>query len=136
MAGGTHLVRDDTWVSAPGLTPAGGGSVPSLGHHVAHSVTEPVLSIWMLHGGGRSASPWLAPTGELMVPPDAVNVDLASRWDRPFIAVVGLDCGLQRVTQMHNLVMECDLHTQVDALVFCPEVTPVSTDPASSPASG
>jgi hypothetical protein len=135
MAGSTHLMKDDTGVSAPGITPAGGGSVPSVGHHVAHGITAPVLSIWMLHGGGRSASPWLAPTGELSVPPDTVNADLASRWDRPCIAVVGGDCGRQRVAQMHNLVLECDLHTQVDAVVFCPEVTPVSTDQGGSPAS-
>ena len=136
MAGSTHLMKDDTRMSAPGLTPAGGGSVRSAGHHVAHSITEGVLAIWMLHGGGRSASPWLAPTGELIVPPGTVNADLASRWDRSCIAVVRHDCGQQRVAQMHNLVLECDLHTQVDAVVFCPQVTPISPDQAESPASG
>ena len=33
--------------------------------------------------------------------------------------------GPTRITQMHDLVLECDLREQVDAIVFVPKVTPL-----------
>ncbi|HJR25885.1 MAG TPA: hypothetical protein VJ804_10445 [Acidimicrobiales bacterium] len=125
MAGSTHLMKDDRRVSAPGMTPAGGGSVPSIGHHVAHTRGAPVLSIWQLHGGGHSASPWLAPTGELVVPEDTINASLAKRWSQPCLALVAPSGPRLRVAQMNNLVLECALDDQADAIIFHPEVTPV-----------
>ena len=67
MAGSLHLMKDDDQVTAPdvGVGP-GGDSDRSIGHHVAHELTdEPVLSIWLLHGTGTSANPWLPPRGRL-----------------------------------------------------------------------
>ena len=127
MGGSTHLMKDDRLVDAPGMMTAGGGRTESVGHHVTAAVAGSVLSIWLLHGGGRTANPWLAASGgQIEVPPDTVNADLAARWQRPCVATVSRRTGQQRVAQMHNLVLTCDLAAQADAVVFCPTVTPVA----------
>ena len=129
MGGSTHLMKDDRLVDAPGMMTAGGGRTDSIGHHLTAVVGGSVLSIWLLHGSGRTANPWLAASGgQIEVPPDTVNAALADRWQQPCIAVVSRNAGQQRVAQMHNLVLTCDLASQVDAVVFCPTVTPTRID--------
>lgn len=128
MAGSTHLAKDDATLSAPGLTPAGGAAVPSIGHFVAHELTDrPVLAMWLLHGAGRTASPYLPPPGELVAGHDTINAALGSRWDRPCLLRVSEDTQPRTVAGMHNLTMTCRPTDQVDAIVFCPTVTPVRT---------
>jgi hypothetical protein len=86
----------------------------------------PVLSAWLLHGGGRSANPWLPPPGTLDVAAGTVNAELAARWSRPCLALPTDTTDRAEVAQMHNLVMTCRLADEVDEVVFCPQVTPVT----------
>jgi len=116
MAGSTHLMKRDVDASASG---PGGGLEHSLGHHVAR--THRVLSIWMLNGSGRSSGPWVS---DLRPRPGTLNAALAERYDEPVLVIPESD-GPTAVTQMHNLVLECDLREQVDAIVFVPNVTPL-----------
>ena len=133
MGGSTHLMKDDRLVDAPGMMTAGGGRTESIGHHLTSAVGGSVVSIWLLHGGGRTANPWLAASGgQIEVPPDTVNAALADRWQQPCLAAVSPSAGEQRVAQMHNLVLTCDLASQVDAIVFCPTVTPARVDDSDS----
>lgn len=126
LAGSLHLMKDDDLLDAPAMMPGGGGKEPSLGHYLSHQLgPDRVLSIWLLHGGGHTASPYLAPSGQLVVPNDTVNADLARRWSTPCLARVGPDREPVGVAQMNNLVMTCRLGDQVDAVVFCPEVTAI-----------
>lgn len=127
MAGSTHLLKDDRLVDAPGAVGPGGGVVPSIGHHVAQELVDgPVLAIWLLHGSGTSANPWLPPPGRLRPARGTVDGDLARRLRHPALLPVDrAPTGRRRVTQMHNLVLACELRTQVDAVVFVPEVTPI-----------
>lgn len=116
MAGSTHLLKHDIDASPAG---PGGGAVPSIGHHVAE--TRSVFSIWMLNGSGRTSSPWVS---ELQPQPGTLNAELAMRYDEPVLVLPESDTSM-RITQMHNIVLECNLHEQVDAIVFVPEVTPL-----------
>ena len=129
MAGSTHLLKDDDTCDAPGATGPGGDTEPSIGHFVTHELVDgpdDVLSIWMLHGRGRTANPWLPPPGDLRAAPGTVDAELARDHAEPVVVVVDPDDRARRtVTQMHNLVMTCALGEQVDALVFLPEVTPL-----------
>lgn len=128
MAGSTHLMKDDGGVDTPGVGAGPGGDTEhSIGHHVAHELTDaPVLSIWMLHGSGTTANPWLPPPGRLAPAPGTVDAELAGRWQQPCLTLVTGDVEQRRVTQMHNQVMSCRLADQVDAIVFVPRVTPIS----------
>lgn len=123
MAGSLHLMKDDTGVDAPGVTPAGGGLTPSIGHHVAHNLADgPVLSLWLLHGSGPTASPYLQPP---TLQPAAGTLDeaLLSQWNRPCLMVVDGDSEAC-VTQMHNQPVACHpLAEQVDGIVFTPTVS-------------
>jgi erythromycin esterase-like protein len=126
MAGSLHLMKDDTLVDAPVVAGPGGETETSIGHHVANELTDgPVLAVWLLHGRGRSANPWLPPPGELTPATGTLDRDLAERFDRPQLVVVAGDEERRRVTQMHNMVMSCRLVDQVDAIVFAPKVTPI-----------
>ena len=116
MAGSTHLMKRDVEAMPSG---PGGGIVHSIGHHVAS--THTVLSIWMLTGEGKTSSPWAS---ELRPQPGTLNEELARRYDEP-VLVLPETHGATRLTQMHNLVLECDLREQVDAIVFVPHVTPL-----------
>jgi erythromycin esterase-like protein len=126
MAGSLHLMKDDDRVQAPGVIGPGGDTDASVGHHVVHELGEgPVLSIWLLHGRGTSANPWLTAPGELSPQPGTLDAEFAQRWDRPCLVRVDDDDAERRVTQMHNQVMTCRLSEQVDAVVFAPEVSPI-----------
>ena len=137
MAGSTHLLKDDDTCDAPGATGPGGDTDPSIGHFLVHELLDgpdDVLSIWMLHGRGRSANPWLPPPGELVAAEGTVDAELAAQHDQPHLVVIDRrDTERRRVTQMHNLVLTCALAEQVDALVFVPEVSPLRT-PVDRPA--
>jgi hypothetical protein len=128
MAGSLHLMKNDDRVEAPGVTGPGGDTDYSIGHYVTNVLARgPVLSIWLLHGRGRSANPWLPSPGELTPGDETFDAELLERWDRPCLLVVGDDRAERRITQMHNAVMRCRLGDQVDAIVFAPEVTPLRT---------
>jgi hypothetical protein len=127
LAGSTHLAKDDDGIDAPAVTGPGGGSERSIGHHVAHQLTTaPVLSIWCLHGEGRSANPYLPAPGALQPALGTLNAELLEQGDEPcFMRVDAEDTRERSVTQMHNAVLTCRLAAQVDAIVFVPHVTPL-----------
>ena len=87
MAGSTHLMKNDATVDTPGVGAGPGGDTDdSIGHHVAnHLVDGPVLSIWLLHGTGTSANPWLPPPGKLQPASKTIDADLAKRHDEPVL---------------------------------------------------
>lgn len=127
MAAALHLLKDDDAVSAPGAGAGPGGDTEhSIGHHVAHALTdEPVLSFWLLHGEGESANPWLPPPARLRPAPGTVDDDLLARSAGPCLVRVADDRERRTVTQMHNLVLHCRFAEQVDAIVFTPQVSPL-----------
>lgn len=126
-----HLLKDDDEVRAPGVGAGpGSGEVPSLGHFVTHHLAQPpVLSIWLLHGRGRTANPWIPPPGELRPRRDTFDGALAHRYSSPQLVPVSGDSKRRRVTQMHNLILTCRLSEQVDAIVFAPYVRPPTSRP-------
>jgi len=127
MAGSTHLLKDDDDADAPGVGAGPGGDTEhSIGHRVARDLTdEPILALWLLHGDGASANPWLPPPGRLHPAPGTVDEQLLATHEQPCIVPAPRDGARRSVTQMHNLVLECDLSRQVDAIVFAPHVTPL-----------
>lgn len=126
MAGGAHLAKDNGRLHTRGPMSAGGGRAATIGHHVCHVLTdEPVLSIWLLYGGGRSASPWV-PGGDLGVPPGTLNAELRQSSREPALVKVGKGAGTHTFISFGPIT--CDLAEQVDAFVFVPEVTPVRED--------
>jgi hypothetical protein len=86
-------MKDDRLVEAPGVGAGpGGGTEPSIGHLVTHTLLDgpdDVLAIWMLHGRGTSANPWLPPPGALVAAPCTLDAALAERHDRPQVVIVG-----------------------------------------------
>ncbi|MCB1001776.1 MAG: erythromycin esterase family protein [Acidimicrobiales bacterium] len=129
LAAAQHLLKDDTTVSAAGVGAGpGGGTVPSIGHHVAHELSPdvPVLSVWFLHGSGTSANPWLPPPGRLEPVSGTVDAELLARVRRPCLVPVFDDHQQRTVTAMHNHILRCRFSEQVDAIVFAPEVSPIS----------
>lgn len=128
-----HLLRNDDLVETPGVGAGpGGGAVHSVGHHVTHDVAVgPVLSIWILHGRGRSANPWLLPPGRLTPAPGTVDAELSESLTSPAFVDVAGDRTVRTVTQMHNLVLRCRLADQVDGLVFVPRVHPLGEGPVN-----
>lgn len=127
MAGSTHLMKDDDLVRASGVGAGpGGGTVRSIGHHVAHELAAgPVLSIWLLHGEGTSANPWLPPPGRLAPQAGTFDAELLARVGEPCLVRVDSDHHRRSVTQMHNLVLQCRFAEQADAIVFAPAVNPL-----------
>ena len=126
VAGSTHLAKDDDGIDALGVT-GPGGSERSIGHRVVHQLTDaPVLSIWCLHGEGRSANPYLPAPGALQPAPGTLNAEMLEQVDAPcFMRVAADDKRVRSATQMHNAVLRCRLAAQVDAIVFVPHVTPL-----------
>ena len=125
LAGSTHLLKDDLDAHAPnpGGAGPGGGTGRSVGHRVAHELADgPVLSFWFLHGRGRSANPW---NPDLVPQPGTMDARLLADAPEPVVVPIPADAGRGRITQMHNLVLECDLGRQVDAVVFAPRVSPL-----------
>lgn len=127
LAAVQHLLKDDFGVSQPGVGAGpGGGTVRSIGHHVAHELTDaPVLSVWFLHGEGTSANPWLPPPGQIRPQAGTFDAELLARVGRACLVRVGDDNHRRSVTSMHNQVLHCRFAEQVDAIVFTPEVTPI-----------
>jgi len=133
IAAAQHLLKDDDRVHPrAGTSGPGGGIVHSIGHHVAHELTDrPVLSFWLLHGEGTSANPWIPPPGRLA--PQAGTFDaelLARRPNAPCLLRVADDHHRRAVTAMHNTVLQCRFADQVDAVVFAPSVSPLVARPA------
>jgi erythromycin esterase-like protein len=129
MAGSLHLMKDDALVVAPGVGAGpGGGTEHSIGHVVCQELSDgAVASFWMLHGRGRSAGPYLPDQQELAAAKGTVDATLAAALPAPsLVPVAPTMTGKTGVTQMHNLVMTVNLAAQVDALVFVPEVRPLS----------
>ena len=127
MAGSTHLAKDDDRIETPGVGAGpGGNTTRSIGHHVAHELTDgPVLSIWLLLGEGTSANAYLPPPGRLESAAGTFNAELLARVGQPCLVPVGDDHHRRSITQMHNQVLHCRLDEQVDAIVFAPSVTPL-----------
>ncbi len=122
-----HLHQDDDALRAPGVGAGPGGDTErSIGHHVAHELTDqPVLSFWFLHGEGTSANPWLPPSARLEPAAGTFDAELLARVGRPCLVPVGDDRHRRSVTGMHNTVLHCRLAEQVDAIVFAPAVSPL-----------
>lgn len=129
LAAAQHLLKNDTTVSQTGVGAGpGGGSVPSIGHYVAHELSPdlPVLSFWLLHGRGTTANPWLPPPGRLEPVAGTFDAELLERVRRPCLVPVHEDHQPRIVTAMHNQALQCRFSEQVDAIVFVPEVSPIS----------
>lgn len=129
LAAAQHLLKDDDAVcSAVGEAGPGGDSARSIGHHVTHERTpdQPVLSLWILHGRGHSANPWIPAPGALAPQRGTVDAALLRRVGRPCLLPVRAERRARKVTAMHNQVLECRLADQVDAILFVPTVTPLS----------
>lgn len=127
MAGGAHLAKDDAGLRTVNPANAGGNRVPSVGHHVSHSLAGgPVLSIWLLYGGGRTASPHV-PGGDLTVDGSTLNAQLAKAWAGPCLARVDDEQDQHTIVSFGPLA--CRLSEQIDAIVFSPRVTPVTVEP-------
>jgi erythromycin esterase-like protein len=123
MAGGAHLAKTDAKLRTLNPANAGGRREVSIGHYVTHTLSEgPVLSIWLLYGGGRTASPYV-PGGELAVGASTLNANLAKRWTEPRLARVDGDTDEYTLESFGPIA--CRLSDQIDAIVFCPRVTPV-----------
>lgn len=129
LAAAQHLLKDDTTVSDAGVGAGpGGGSVRSIGHYVAHELAPDlrVLSFWFLHGRGTTVNPWLPPPGRLEPVAGTFDAELLERVRRPCLVPVHEDRQLRTVTAMHNQALRCRFSEQVDAIVFVPEVSPIS----------
>jgi hypothetical protein len=133
LAAAQHLLKDDDRVHPKaGTSGPGGGIVHSIGHHVAHELTDaPVLSMWLLHGEGTSANPWLPPPARLEPQAGTFDAELLARHgDGPCLVRVAEDRHRRAVTAMHDTVLQCRLAEQVDAIVFAPSVSPLGVPPA------
>ena len=130
IAAAQHLLKDDDALRAPGVGAGPGGDTErSIGHHVAHELTDgPVLSFWFLHGEGTSSNPWLPPPGRLTPAAGTFDAELAARVGRSCLVPVGADHHRRAVTGMHNTTLFCRFAEQVDAIVFTPNVTPLRSD--------
>lgn len=134
LAAAQHLLKDDDRVHPKaGTSGPGGGIVRSIGHHVAHELTDaPVLSLWFLHGEGTSANPWLPPPAQLEPQAGTFDAELLARHGAgPCLVRVADDHHRRAVTAMHNTVLQCRFSEQVDAIVFAPRVSPLVAPPAS-----
>jgi erythromycin esterase-like protein len=129
LAAAAHLLKDDFAVVTADVGAGPGGDTDrSIGHHIAHELVprgEPILSVWMLHGTGTSANPWLPPPGRLRPGRGTFDAELLERVGRPCLVPVSDDHEVRAVTQMHNTVLRCRFDEQVDAIVFVPEVHPI-----------
>ena len=133
LAAAQHLLKDDDRVHPrAGTSGPGGGTVHSIGHHVAHALTDqPVLSFWFLHGEGTSANPWLPPPCRLAPQAGTFDAELLARHgSSPCLLRVAEDHHRRSVTAMHNTVLQCRFADQVDAIVFAPIVSPLAAPPA------
>jgi hypothetical protein len=128
IAAAQHLLKDDFALASPaGGAGPGGDTERSIGHHTANVLTDrPVLSFWFLHGTGTSGNPWLPPPGRLEPQAGTFDAELLARVGRPCLVPVGDDHHRRSITGMHNQVLQCRLDSQVDAIVFAPEVRPLA----------
>jgi hypothetical protein len=132
LAAAQHLLKDDDRVQPrAGTSGPGGGTVHSVGHHVAHELTDgPVLSFWLLHGEGTSANPWLPAPARLAPLAGTFDAELLARHGSgPCLVRVAEDHHRRSVTAMHNTVLQCRFAEQVDAIVFAPNVSPLVERP-------
>lgn len=128
LAAAQHLLKDDFAVFQEGVGAGpGGGSVRSIGHHVAHELApdQPVLSFWILHGRGATANPWLPPPGRLEPLSGTVDAELEARVGQPCLVPVHDDSEARTVTAMNQQLLHCRFSEQVDALVFLADVAPL-----------
>jgi hypothetical protein len=124
MAGGAHLAKNDAALHTVSAMSVGSDRSPSVGHHVASALAHgPVLSIWLLYGGGKTASPHV-PGGHLTVDDHTLNAQLAARWNAPHL--VRVDDDKSEHTLISFGALSCRLNDQIDAIMFCPRVTPVT----------
>ena len=125
MAHAFHLAKDDSSIEAIGVGP-GGDRVPSLGHHVVHTLGHEPFSVWWLYGDGEDSQPFPDLPKLAGFPHDSLNARLASRGG-PLVAAV--DGPLTaRVGHLYNQAPRVNVAQQADVIFFLPNVTPLRGD--------
>lgn len=127
MAHAFHLAKRDDRINGIGVGP-GGDQVSSLGHHLVATQGLPVYSVWMLYGGGHDSQPFPDLPRTASYPADSLNAHLSRRRNALIVPVRPGTEALERdvgVGHMYNLVVPVHLPSQVDAIFFVPQVTPL-----------
>ena len=125
-----HLARDDAGIEQQGVGP-GGDLSSSLGHYIVHELGEEPMAIWMLYGSGTDSQPLTDLPRQASYPPDSINRMLADHIKRPVILPVTVDVAPHldsvSVGHLYNVCVKVDLARQADAIMFFPQVTPLTT---------
>ena len=126
MGHALHLVRDDAAIAAAGIVGPGGGRTTSLGHHLGQELGQCLFIVWMIYGEGEDSQPLQDLPRRADFGPHTLNARLAARFDRPVLLDArGAPDAPVRIAQMYNTEIETRLPGVVDALWFCPRVTPL-----------
>jgi hypothetical protein len=100
--------------------------VPSLGHHVVHTLGHEPFSVWWLYGDGEDSQPFPDLPKLAHFPHDSLNARLAARGG-PLVAAV--DGPLTaRVGHLYNQAPRVNVAQQADVIFFLPNVTPLRGD--------
>ena len=129
-----HLAKDDRRIGRAGVGP-GGGQVASLGHHLVQSLGVAARAVWMLYGGGADSQPFPDLPTRVDYPQDSFNAVLAayaaSRAAPCAALVVPIEpagaalANPVPVGHLYNLVVPVHLPSEIDALFFVPNVSPM-----------
>ena len=122
MAHAFHLAKDDRGIESIGVGP-GGDRVPSLGHHLVHTLGREPFAVWWLYGAGEDSQPFPDLPRVQRYPKDSLNAQLAER-GVPLVAA--LDGQLEaRVGQLYSQAPRVNVAQQADVVFFTPRVTPL-----------
>lgn len=127
MAHAFHLAKNDTGIrSGTESVGPGGGSTPSLGHHLVQELGLRVASVWFVYGGGVDSQPFDDLPRQARYRRDTLNRALAA-FDTPLFFLTGNASFTQpwKIGHMYNAVIETPLAKQADAVFFLPSVSPL-----------
>ena len=129
-----HLAKDDRRIGRAGVGP-GGDRVASLGHHLVQTRGVSARAVWMLYGGGADSQPFPDLPTHVDYPKDSLNAVLAaytaSRGGSDAPLVVPIEPGGAvfadpvGIGHLYNLVVPVHLPSEIDALFFVPNVSPL-----------
>jgi erythromycin esterase-like protein len=120
-----HLARDDARVTGRGGVGPGGGSVDSIGTHLAKRHPGRVFSVWMLDGEGRDAQPLVSLGNRVRAPRGSLNAALARAGEAYFVPVRGPLAARHRLAFMYGSRVDVELGANADALYFARRVSPL-----------
>ena len=129
-----HLAKDDRRIGRVGVGP-GGDKVPSLGHHLVQNRGVDARAVWMVYGGGADSQPFPDLPTRVGYPNDSFNAALAAyvaaRAEPDAPLVVPMEPARELlddqvgVGHLYNLVVPVHLPSEIDALFFVPNVSPL-----------